>query len=94
MFNKPAQLASYPWEFLLVFDVIEEPVIKVDSFVNVHRLLRRLPVNSHLPQGGMKTIDLGLRKIAGVQSYKRLCMRLPKRGVQPDIEEGVGRLGP
>ena len=49
MFNKPAQLASYPWEFLLVFDVIEEPVIKVDSFVNVHRFLRRLPVNSHLP---------------------------------------------
>lgn len=53
MLNKPAQLASYPWEFLLVFDVIEEPVIEIDSFVNIHWLLRRLPVNIHLPQGAV-----------------------------------------
>ena len=39
MFDMPAQLAGYPWEVLLVFDVIEEPVIKVDSFVNVHWFL-------------------------------------------------------
>ena len=39
MFDMPAQLASYPREVLLVFDVIEKPVIKAYSFVNVHWFL-------------------------------------------------------